>query len=156
MPFLLAGQVMLSAVLCADIARTFRAAVLAFAIAFPLAQLAGWRCAAGAGVSLTYSAALAVWIAGLLGWMTIGRSGQARTLIVAGLVMWVVGTPLLWYVLSEFAPMGVGQRVIASASPGMVTGNASRLLIVAAIHAAAAGAWVGTSYLRHRGRSRER
>ena len=135
---LLAGQLIFSAALLADIARTTQLAAASFAIAFPITQLAGWKCDAAASASLLASAVLLLWLAGLLCWMQVARSARSRHLIAAAIMLWTAGTPLLWYILAEFAPGGAIQWLIAATSPVMLTGRTPQLLLVTALQAAAA------------------
>lgn len=132
--FLLAGQFILSAALFGDIARTPRLAAIAFAISFPITQLAGWKCGSGPATSLLYSAVLLVWLAGLLLWMQTARSDRPRHLLAAALMLWIMGTPLLWYILAEFAPGSTVEPLIAMTSPVMLVGHATHLLSIVAIH----------------------
>lgn len=150
MAFLMAGQIILSTALLGDLARSLRVAAVAFAISFPVTQLVGWRCAAGAGTSLAGSGMLAIWLAGLVGWMMTARGERARLLVAAGLMIWVVGTPLLWYVLGEFAAGNAVQGVIAAVSPVMLVGDVARLMVVVAVHAVIVGACAGVAGWRRK------
>lgn len=138
-PLLLAGQLITSAALLADIARTTRLAAVTFALAFPVTQLAGWKCGAGALASLLDSAVLLLWLAGMMCWMQVAHSNRAKHLAAAAIMLWVAGTPLLWYILAEFAPGSMMQRLIPAISPVMLVGHTPQLLLIVTIHTAIAG-----------------
>lgn len=131
---LLAGQFILSAALLADIARSIQLTAASFAIAFPITQLAGWKCDAPGLVSLLDSAILLLWLAGLFCWMHLARSPRTRHLIAAAIMFWTAATPLLWYILAEFAPGSTVEPLIAMTSPVMLVGHATHLLSIVAIH----------------------
>ena len=138
-PLLLAGQLITSAALLADIARTAPLAAITFALAFPVTQLAGWKCEAGALASLLDSVVLLVWLAGMMCWMQVARSDRAKHLAAAAIMLWIAGTPLLWYILAEFAPGSTLQQLIPAISPVMLVGHTPQLLLVVTIHTAIAG-----------------
>lgn len=131
---LLAGQLILSAALFTDIARTARLAAITFAISFPMTQLAGWKCESGSTASLLDSAVLLTWLTGLLCWMQAAHSARAKHLTAAAIMLWIAGTPLLWYILAEFAPGSTVQHLITMTSPVMLVVAAPHLLMVVTIH----------------------
>jgi len=135
---LLAGQLILSTALLSDIARTIRLTAIAFAISFPITQLVGWRCGSAPAISLLHSAVLLIWIAGLHCWMLVARGDRAKHIIAAAMMLGVIGTPLLWYILAEFAPGSPLQTSIAAISPVMLVGHIPQLLPIVATHAALA------------------
>jgi hypothetical protein len=140
LPLLLAGQLILSTALLVDLACTARTAAMAFAMSFPATQLVGWRCSAGAGVSLLQSAVLLVWFAALLLWMRAFRGERGRRWLAAALFAWVAGLPVLWYVLAEFASGSTLRNALATVSPLMHPSDLPHLLAIAATQALLAGA----------------
>jgi hypothetical protein len=138
---MLAGQLIMSAAMCASLARSARLAAISFAIAFPVTQLSGWKCHAAAIASLADSAVLLIWLAGLTCWMHLAPGDRAKRLVAAGVMLWIAGTPLLWYILAEFAPGSVALPLIRAISPLMLAGHPLQLLLVIGLPAAvAAGA----------------
>lgn len=147
---LLSAQIVLSAALVSLVARAVRPAVIAFAVGFPVTQLAGWRCSAGGANSLLCSAALFLWLGALTCWMRTTRGEQSKTILTVALLLWVAGTPLLAYFAAEFVPGSSLPRVLAHASPLLMMQAKGPLLLLLAGHAAIAAmfAWLARGW-RH-------
>jgi hypothetical protein len=95
-------QMALATMLCPILLREEMGMIVALST-LPFLQLAGFLTAEQAWPQIITSLAIVIWICGLGLWMKAIQSMQNRLIAVAVLNCFVIGTPILRYLIEEFA-----------------------------------------------------
>jgi hypothetical protein len=150
---MLIAQFVMAVAIFPSLVVTWRVGLLAAAIAFPFGQLAGRIAGDPLPGALLHYLDLLLFLGALACWRkALPRRRWAHLSMACALTLWVLGLPLLWYLLGEHHPDQPLQNAICAVSPLLLTATGAHrdLVVVLLVHGAAAATAVALKALSRR------
>ena len=145
---MLIAQLALTAAIAAELLASIRLAAWATVLSFPFTQTAVFISQGTISDGLLCSLVLFLWLAGTTCWLVIWR--KHSYLLSTIFSLWIIGSPLWYYLMAEFHPNPMGQNILWFSSPVLLASRFpadKSLLLGLALYAGIAVLALGVRYL---------